>query len=250
MLQIATSSARAAWRVAARPSQAVRASHHRKLFDVPRGGVSLQHRTAGAATASAASVAATGRAAFGLGLVAAGGFGAATTFALAEPSDGSSSAVSLLGTYGLLRDGTYGVRSRAQDLPVLAADADTRVISLEEVREHTTEESLWVVYDGVVYDVTGFLKEHPGGMEAILGAGGQDLGAYWAKCEWSAGREGGESSCAGRVVCQLYIVVSRLSGAWPGKCIGVSGRRERERERERERRQIFFFLVKRVQTWC
>ena len=45
--------------------------------------------------------------------------------------------------------------------------------ALCQVREHCGEDSLWVVYGGDVYDVTGFLREHPGGMEALLGAAGQ-----------------------------------------------------------------------------
>ena len=49
----------------------------------------------------------------------------------------------------------------------------THTHALCQVREHCGEDSLWVVYGGDVYDVTGFLREHPGGMEALLGSAWQ-----------------------------------------------------------------------------
>lgn len=55
----------------------------------------------------------------------------------------------------------------------------TTVITLEELRKHNTEDSLWVTYGGFVYDVTAFVKRHPGGKDAILSAGGQDLARFW-----------------------------------------------------------------------
>ena len=54
------------------------------------------------------------------------------------------------------------------------------VITVEELKKHNSESSLWVVYDGEVYDLTNFVKQHPGGREAILSAGSQDLGRLWA----------------------------------------------------------------------
>lgn len=35
------------------------------------------------------------------------------------------------------------------------------VISVKELKTHTTEESLWTAIDGKVYDLTAFLEEHP-----------------------------------------------------------------------------------------
>ena len=58
-------------------------------------------------------------------------------------------------------------------------DVELPTISLEELRKHRSEESLWVAYGGKVYDVTSFLKHHPGGADPLLGAGGQDLEAFW-----------------------------------------------------------------------
>ena len=36
-----------------------------------------------------------------------------------------------------------------------------RDISLEEVAKHNTDGDCWVVIDGIVYDLSKFLKEHP-----------------------------------------------------------------------------------------
>ncbi|CAK9006696.1 unnamed protein product [Durusdinium trenchii] len=47
------------------------------------------------------------------------------------------------------------------------------------LRKHVTGSSLWVAHGGVVYDITNFANEHPGGASALHGAGGQDLEVIW-----------------------------------------------------------------------
>jgi len=49
-----------------------------------------------------------------------------------------------------------------------------KVISLDELREHTTKEDIWVLLHSKVYDVTKFIDEHPGGDEVILSEAGKD----------------------------------------------------------------------------
>ncbi|KAG6550915.1 hypothetical protein Mapa_007530 [Marchantia paleacea] len=49
-----------------------------------------------------------------------------------------------------------------------------RQISMIEVRRHTHSESAWIVVHGSVYDCTGFLHEHPGGVDSILLTAGTD----------------------------------------------------------------------------
>ena len=49
--------------------------------------------------------------------------------------------------------------------------------TLEEVSKHNTADSLWVVFDGSVYDATEFHKKHPGGPHALLHVAGQDVTA-------------------------------------------------------------------------
>ncbi|CAG0891391.1 unnamed protein product [Darwinula stevensoni] len=44
--------------------------------------------------------------------------------------------------------------------------------SLDEVSKHSTESSAWMTYKRGVYDVTEFIKHHPGGKTIMLGVGG------------------------------------------------------------------------------
>src|SRR5690606_23210403 len=46
--------------------------------------------------------------------------------------------------------------------------------SWEEVRRHTGPDSTWIVIDGEIYDVTGWLGEHPGGAERLREWAGRD----------------------------------------------------------------------------
>ncbi|XP_071812466.1 cytochrome b5-like isoform X1 [Apostichopus japonicus] len=48
------------------------------------------------------------------------------------------------------------------------AETVTKTYTLEEVSEHRTTGSSWLVIHDSVYDVTKFLDEHPGGEEVML----------------------------------------------------------------------------------
>jgi cytochrome b involved in lipid metabolism len=50
--------------------------------------------------------------------------------------------------------------------------------TIEEIEKHNTRESLWLHYEGHVYDVTDFITKHPGG-SIILKAGGKNLKSVW-----------------------------------------------------------------------
>lgn len=50
-----------------------------------------------------------------------------------------------------------------------------RIFTLEDVALHTTKASCWVARKGKVYDVTGFLEDHPGGDDLILKYAGKDI---------------------------------------------------------------------------
>lgn len=49
----------------------------------------------------------------------------------------------------------------------------TKVYTLEDIKEHRTEESCWLAIHGKVYDVTDFLEEHPGGFEIMKDSAGE-----------------------------------------------------------------------------
>ncbi|WPH02391.1 putative cytochrome b5 [Acrodontium crateriforme] len=46
--------------------------------------------------------------------------------------------------------------------------------TLSDVSEHTTKKDLFMVVHDKVYNVSGFVDEHPGGEEVMLDVGGQD----------------------------------------------------------------------------
>ncbi|KAF8592453.1 hypothetical protein K439DRAFT_1400272 [Ramaria rubella] len=46
--------------------------------------------------------------------------------------------------------------------------------TLEQVAQHNSKESCWIIIENKVYDVTDFLPEHPGGSKIILKYGGKD----------------------------------------------------------------------------
>jgi hypothetical protein len=97
------------------------------------------------------------------------------------------------------------------------AEAESRVISLEEVKKHTSDKSCWLVVHGKVYDVTDFLEEHPGGYDIILTSTGaaQDPAALstprWPFC----GRER-----ASRLLCRCVASLD--------PCAAVSRRKGRD----------------------
>jgi len=47
-------------------------------------------------------------------------------------------------------------------------------VSWSELAQHKTPSSCWIAIEGRVYDVTTFAKEHPGGVDNILLAGGRE----------------------------------------------------------------------------
>ncbi|KAI5138674.1 hypothetical protein NEAUS04_1818 [Nematocida ausubeli] len=49
-----------------------------------------------------------------------------------------------------------------------------RQYTLEEVSEHTAKDSCWIVLSNIVYDVTEYAKDHPGGSNIIYENAGKD----------------------------------------------------------------------------
>lgn len=51
--------------------------------------------------------------------------------------------------------------------------------TMEEVNKHTTKQDCWIVIRGIVYDVTDFLKIHPGGSNIMISVAGEDATEYF-----------------------------------------------------------------------
>lgn len=55
-----------------------------------------------------------------------------------------------------------------------------RVVEWDEIMRHNSRESLWVVVDSIVYDMTEFVSsDHPGGEEIPLEYAGKDASEFW-----------------------------------------------------------------------
>ncbi|KAI8096935.1 cytochrome b5-like heme/steroid binding domain-containing protein [Halteromyces radiatus] len=50
----------------------------------------------------------------------------------------------------------------------------SKVYTYEEVAQHNKREDLWMIIDKKVYDITGFVDEHPGGEEVLIDEGARD----------------------------------------------------------------------------
>lgn len=56
-----------------------------------------------------------------------------------------------------------------------------RRITLAEIAKHRTAESAWMVIRGLVFDVTPYLRFHPGGVEKLLIGAGRDATSLFDK---------------------------------------------------------------------
>lgn len=62
----------------------------------------------------------------------------------------------------------------------------TKTVTLEEVKQHNTRNSVWFVIHNKVYDVTKFMDEHPGGEEVLLEQAGKDASEIFEDVSHSA----------------------------------------------------------------
>lgn len=44
-----------------------------------------------------------------------------------------------------------------------------------EIARHSTRDDCWVIMHDIVYDVTDFIRDHPGGAKVIAHFGGKDI---------------------------------------------------------------------------
>lgn len=55
--------------------------------------------------------------------------------------------------------------------------------TLEEIRQHRTQEDAWTAIAGKVYNMTPYLKFHPGGVKDLMRVAGRDGTKLFSKCK-------------------------------------------------------------------
>lgn len=53
--------------------------------------------------------------------------------------------------------------------------------TIDEIEKHNSNDSLWVHYEGNVYDITKFISVHPGGTQVLRDIGGKNLKTLWTE---------------------------------------------------------------------
>mmetsp|Transcript_5978 Transcript_5978/g.11144 ORF Transcript_5978/g.11144 Transcript_5978/m.11144 type:complete len:306 (-) Transcript_5978:347-1264(-) len=100
-------------------------------------------------------------------------------------------------------------------------------ITEEEMRQHNSKHSCWVSIDGAVYDVTKWLKKHPGGADAILNHAGNNatetFRAIKAHSDWAGQKL--QKFLVGHIVAPEVVAnsQSQAPGAAPEVC-PISGK--------------------------
>ncbi|XXG56488.1 hypothetical protein AAC387_Pa03g3882 [Persea americana] len=67
------------------------------------------------------------------------------------------------------------------DLAGLRGRSNRRIISLDEVKQHKTGDSIWTVLNGRIYNISPYLKFHPGGVDMLMKAAGKDCTSLFNK---------------------------------------------------------------------
>lgn len=85
-------------------------------------------------------------------------------------------------------DESMRVESTPAPTPAPSAESVARVITADEVAQHSTPEDCWTIVNGEVYDLTSFVGKHPGGRSAISQICGTDGTALFT------GQHGGQGA--------------------------------------------------------
>lgn len=67
------------------------------------------------------------------------------------------------------------------DLAGLKGKSNRRLISMDEVRQHQTEGQMWTVLKGRVYNISPYMKFHPGGVDMLMKGVGKDCTSLFNK---------------------------------------------------------------------
>lgn len=72
------------------------------------------------------------------------------------------------------------VASNLEQLSAHAEEADKPTyFRRSEIEKHNKRDDCWVTYQGNVYDISGFVPNHPGGYEKLVQAAGKDIAPFW-----------------------------------------------------------------------
>lgn len=67
------------------------------------------------------------------------------------------------------------------DIAGLKDGTNRRLITKAEVKQHRSEDDAWTVLKGRVYNITPYLKFHPGGLDMLMKGAGKDCTALFNK---------------------------------------------------------------------
>lgn len=67
------------------------------------------------------------------------------------------------------------------DLAGLKGQTNRRLITMDEVKKHKAEGSMWTVLKGRVYNISPYMKFHPGGVDMLMKATGKDCTSLFNK---------------------------------------------------------------------
>ncbi|KAI3978309.1 hypothetical protein MKX01_013107 [Papaver californicum] len=67
------------------------------------------------------------------------------------------------------------------DLAGLKGASNKRLITMDEVKQHRKEGSIWTVLKGRVYNITPYMNFHPGGVDMLMKGAGRDCTSLFNK---------------------------------------------------------------------
>ncbi|KAI9169824.1 hypothetical protein LWI28_018200 [Acer negundo] len=67
------------------------------------------------------------------------------------------------------------------DLAGLKGQSNRRLITMSEVKQNQTEGAMWTVFKGRVYNISPYMKFHPGGVDMLMKGVGKDCTALFNK---------------------------------------------------------------------
>ncbi|MCL7046059.1 hypothetical protein MKW94_018428 [Papaver nudicaule] len=69
------------------------------------------------------------------------------------------------------------------DLAGLKGASNKRLITMDEIKQHRKEGSIWTVLKGRVYNITPYMNFHPGGVDMLMKGAGRDCTSLFSILE-------------------------------------------------------------------